>query len=1832
MPTYEITAPDGRTYEIDGPAGATKEQVIAAVIAKNPAAGQPPSAPSKERTFGEAAKDIGAGVVGGIGSLVQLPGQLFGLATGDFSKTGALGAGEEISKFGEEMKSAGLKAREAERARKIAESAKEGQLSAFGTALGETVKDPALLLSFLAEQAPQLLVPFAAARGVGAAARGLGAAEAAASKAAVSGAVGVGGVQQGADVGAGAYENIYKELKSKGATDTEAAEGALTLARQAGAAAGTISLLAQRLPGARQLEEVLAGVPGKGAAGLGGRLKTAGGAAAGETLGEIPEEVGGKFVSNLAMQQVKPEQSLTEGLGEAAAMATIGGVGLGGAAGLARRPAAPEIEPPPPPAPEQPPVQPALQQQVEAITGVTRPEEVVPEMLTSEEAGRQRLLMLQQKADADAQAQAERAAREGIPPQVPEAPTPDTSKPSLNEQMPQATPRAELEAKQAEIDRLRLEAGLPTGASSKTPGVMPETAVAEETPTPKIVDNRPLEERAAKNRLLVMQNMLKNQGGDPNSLTIVPHPTAEGRFAIQSLDVPVKLGAATGAKSETGRARETTVTRLDETGKPYTETTETPSGPGVVIDPIDNYIEIARRTNTPASMRLVRDFEAGIVTREDIQAAIDAEKKAGMPLPLNYQGNGEPWFLSAETGKPRGERELPAGSMFVPTPEGPERPPKSKPAAQVYAEMEPPAPGTSGQPPIVEPPEPPVETPPEVEPPPPTTGMPQTLAEFKQRMPAQRDNPEVRAANEEGNFKKLADILARSPNPAIRRIGELAQATKIKITLRKPVNKLVIRGVNAAGVFRHVDDSIQMQRSEAGDETTNAHETLHALVVKAQYNPTPKQAPIVKEIDKLFKYVRAEMRKQGITSDQVYGLTNDKEFVAEAMSNPDFQFMLMKIPYAGRRSAWAQFTRLVADLLGIKDTNALTEVMNLTDKLAQTKRPRPVKVSKDVVDFSEPVDLREIPKSVQQVKEKASKFLQKNEPLTGETLTGLNPEFITASNNVFKPQTRTIVEKISDMQDRFWQRLAQGVADQYRTIRDYSPIGYMQARLSKTVDGALEGILFNGHVFNDGGALNIKPNTKGLIETLKPLGSDVDRYQMWVALNREARLPAEKRSRNEDMDYLVANRAKLIEGTINGKPRAEVYAAVLKDMNALNKSVLDVALDQGLIDKFSYDNFAGDMFYIPFYRQMEEDVRGGQTPAGLTRQNFSKALEGGGDRPFGDLMENTLRNWSHIMSASMKNQAAVTTLKDAAKLGAVEPAEKAGPDTVGVKVDGKNVYFKILDPLLLESITSIGYLGPQSKFLDMSRDFKNVLQYGVTMSPAFKVNNLFRDSVQSIAVSDLKKNPFANVINGWSESDKNNPAHISALAGGAIFNFGTAYEGNQSQLIKKLIAKGVKESDILDTPDKIKDGLARLWSAYEDLGNKSEAANRMALYTQLRDKGLSHLEASYYARDLMDFSMQGSWGAFRYLTQVVPFMNARIQGLYKLGRDGLVPTGRVLYNSMTGKELDLNDKKKAEAFGIVSSAVCLASLALYYGFKDDEEYQKRDNWDRDNFWWIRLPGMEAALRIPKPFEIGALGTVAERTAEQIFDANAEGKQFTDAISRMMWDTFAMSPTPQIFKPILDIYANKDSFTGAPIETAGMEALSKAERKTENTSPLAQMLLPIANTVLPEKMEMSPVQMDYAIKGYLGWLGGTAATTSMYAVAPFRDGEYPDTKWMDKASLGFVKSLPSNMSQYTTAFYENNKQIQQAFADMRNYAEIGEMDKVQQIMEEKGDKIALQKMYTQTSKQMANIRNQIRIVTADPTMDGATKREQIDQMKELISMLAKQAEDTRKAMK
>ena len=337
---------EGAKYEVEAPDENTAWQWAYTTHMQGQRPAAKPAAPKiPERTWGEAATDIGAAGLGGIGSLVQLPGQLYGLATGDFSKTGALGAGQELEEYAKGLKSESLLAREKARSEKVAQAEKQGQFAAFKTALGETVSDPALLTSFLAEQLPQIIP--AAITGGGTAALTSGsvlakelakgtakeAAEAAAKKAAIksgtTAAVQTGAVQQGADIGAGSYDEIYAELSKKMPAERAAAE-TINLARAAGVSGYALSVLANRfLPGGGALERVLAGEKtGKGIirGGVAGALK--------ELPSENVEEVGGRLAQNIAARTAGLDRELTSGLGETAAMASIGAAGMGGVTGV----------------------------------------------------------------------------------------------------------------------------------------------------------------------------------------------------------------------------------------------------------------------------------------------------------------------------------------------------------------------------------------------------------------------------------------------------------------------------------------------------------------------------------------------------------------------------------------------------------------------------------------------------------------------------------------------------------------------------------------------------------------------------------------------------------------------------------------------------------------------------------------------------------------------------------------------------------------------------------------------------------------------------------------------------------------------------------------------------------------------------------------------------------------------------------------------------------------------------------------------------------------------------------------------------------------------------------------------------------------------------------------------------------------------------------------------------------------------------------------------------------------------------------------------------------
>lgn len=277
--------------------------------------------------------------------------------------------------------------------------------------------------------------------------------------------------------------------------------------------------------------------------------------------------------------------------------------------------------------------------------------------------------------------------------------------------------------------------------------------------------------------------------------------------------------------------------------------------------------------------------------------------------------------------------------------------------------------------------------------------------------------------------------------------------------------------------------------------------------------------------------------------------------------------------------------------------------------------------------------------------------------------------------------------------------------------------------------------------------------------------------------------------------------------------------------------------------------------------------------------------------------------------------------------------------------------FEAARDYLMQAITAMQYTpGGVVKAL---APFKRLLTFGVTVNPAFKVRNLIRDTLSAMAQSDLGYNPLANLKAGFKATAQGSQTRASMLASGGIIRFGTAEDsGHARRMVQKVGGKVLDKQGFAA----LQGQMAALWDAYQEMGDKSENVNRAALYERLRAKGHSHAEASFMARDLMDFSMSGQWDTVRFLAQTVPFLNARLQGLYKLGRAA---------------------KENPKQFAAITGAVAAASLALLAAYGDDDDWKKREDWDRDEV--ARLLGQ---MGLPNPAEL-AKGKYAGLSPKQI---------------------------------------------------------------------------------------------------------------------------------------------------------------------------------------------------------------------------------------------------------
>jgi hypothetical protein len=1803
-----------------------------------------PAAPPKERTMLEAGKDILAGGVSGVGALAQLPGQLYGLATGDFSDTGLTKVGRKVREYAEEMKSPGLKQAEAERAAKIKEAGAEGEVRAGVTAFMETVKDPGLLTNFIAEQIPNLIPALGVARGLKVA--GMGAQ-------AVRGAVGTGAVQQGAEVGAQAYEELYKELKSKGMSDEEAAGRALGYARATGALGSVISLLAQRLPGAKAIEEALAGAEGKVVAGAIGKTgkysgstyaATRAGRAAvgalGEGASEIAEETGGKLLQNIALAQERPGYDITTGLGETAGMAAVGGVGLGTAAGLTKKvsEAAPPEAPPPavrrgsdiirerieslekqPQTPETQSVLSELRTQLDAVLGEeTKIDSFKQEFSSlSEQERRNTLQTLQQ----------EQLQREQL-----------LSTPESIQQYAESQ-NIPVEEAQQQLQNLYQEGLLRKRAYS-------EFMETLEPPTVEFVSD--------------IQQLTPEQKNSMLQQAIEPIRTAvsEGNIklddAIRIVNKSVndEVLQATGFELLQNRDAEL-VENMLEVLRRESPTKETIADLLNDVDFMDDLQRIAEQS-LAEQKELVQDIlnlEEGQVQAAE-KYGVDAENEAQMAdmiATLQMQVDELRNLSQNESVYERLRDEIAEA-----------RTAEQKKDKEKEKEQED------------------------------FTNVPDDLLEkldahaFGQKLGAEyvrlgtnidffrqsNKNPDMFRAVSVGDRNGVADELAKSKNPAIRLVSEKMRSLGTTVRMGFPRH---MQHKKWAGYFDPQINAVFLRKKYSQSEEVIAHEFVHALTAYAIARPTPEQRPTIDKLNKLYQHVKKELGG----NRNIYGLTNLDEFISEANSNVNFQYQLAKIKYKNE-TAWGAFTKMISKLLGIANVSALTEVIALTEELTSKQAtnfpmgmpgkvlpakppqaPQRTQVGTNVMNTLSQMN-REVkppPPGYKDRIESIYKDVKQNPQLTAQSAKAATKKFLdkmetvvfssdAALNNAIR---RNIMATTAGMDVKIGQLLEVSLS---QTVHADALASLHMMEGSIHYDKELHKWIAGKRVYNN--KLQkfevITPDAN-----LKTLAQQVDKLAEKYGLTKEeAMLVAHtafeaKRLRSLERDNAaikaqvavirrearkLTSEAKAAEAAGNTdeaenkfakaeKKRAEARKLLAKkkivhmtpteigagmdffktmpELNGLvdtwqgmRNNTADVLVESGLWSRDEADFLLDNIDYVPFYR--EEQIEQGKGPKEFIRGLQVQARDPkfkGSQRRVNDIFDNMARWMQYAVNRSVRNRSALSLIDSAVNNGLGKKVSKPvrGGNNVNVWRDGKQEFYEMDDPLYVDAFRGLESVAIPA--LNFFSKMSNLLRQSVVMYPFFSVAQVPQDSFAAMFSSGLKPQ-FA--------------LRIPALAVKEFLK--TIFKKSQThEVLRKAGAVGVKDFSAavarldaemlagLKAPAGVK-GKVKNWLTH--FAMSADNAVRQAVYEASKQAGLSQAEALEKAFQVINFRTRGTSKGLALAGQVVPFFNAYIAAQH------------VAYKTITGVGTSPQERNAAlKTLAATMGSVMTLSLIYAMMNADDDDYKNKPAPVRDRLLMIPGTGMSIPLRMD-------LFTFPKVLTEHLYllitdKGYEDSRKFRDSMFNALKNAvFSPTPVPQAIKPLFEVGINYDLFQGRPLIGTFQKGLETERQFNNSTSELGKLF---GSTGL-----VSPIAVDHLIRGMFGSVGGLV----IYMTNPILHND-PSVERPSLSPRDALAALPGT-SGFVSKEYENAlksdfyvlrdevARVANTINDMKNRSP----QDIDKYLEKPGveERMGLQKTVNKITDQLTKIRNNISVISNSADMTAAEKNDAIRELRQV----------------
>ncbi|HHQ4624476.1 TPA: LPD38 domain-containing protein [Aeromonas veronii] len=793
--------------------------------------------------------------------------------------------------------------------------------------------------------------------------------------------------------------------------------------------------------------------------------------------------------------------------------------------------------------------------------------------------------------------------------------------------------------------------------------------------------------------------------------------------------------------------------------------------------------------------------------------------------------------------------------------------------------------------------------------------------------------------------------------------------------------------------------------------------------------------------------------------------------------------------------------------------------------------------------------------------------------------------------------------------DRFIKKANTEVLDALAPIRyaedaagitDAADSGYVAARMATGAASTMQATMLYGLPEWKDGVIQRKAGTgekDALLGIFSDLGADLHNWLGWMAGHRAELLMAQGRE-----NLLDANDIAALKG--QGKGKEAKFLDAKARWNRLNAATLDLAQEAGLFTAEARAEFENE-WYIPFFRESDDgDVIAPFKPKGIANQNAGIKKLKGGEANTNDLLENIFTSTSKLIDASMKNMAAQKTVWNLADTGLIEVvakpnmmdwrALKNGKDLITVKLEGEDYMIRIEDPDLYRAMTFFDRQ-PFGAMVNMASKAKRILTAGVTASPEFMLRNFLRDSLSSWTISKDGFKPVIDSLKGVRKTWRMEGSTIDVMFSGASF-LGGYVNGNDPEAMADTVRKSLRrkgmspeqitkyEKSLIRNAAQAKGVVADVWEKYNRLGEAVENGNREAVYEAAIKAGKSHAQAAFESKDLMDFSMLGAARFIQGASLVLPFFNARIQGLGKLSR-----------------ELRDNPREIAKRAGMIT-AMSLGLLAMNW---DDERYEELPDWDKDANWHFFVGDQH--FRIPKPFEIGVMfGTIPERMVRAMGGKDT-GAQFGKAVARAVGDTFALNPTPQIVKPLVEAAFNYDSFRGGPIDNAQDLAVKAEARYNEQTSLLMREL--------GELSGFSPKQLEHLVIGYTGTIGSYVMAAADGIIRASRPGE--SASWRAD-EIPLVKAVyrgtgPAKSTQHMEQFYQMLNEVNQLKRTVDQYRSEGLDDKAKELLDEQGGILKSRSSLSRTQQQIRVLRNRIELLQRDKVLSADEKRRRIDEL-------------------